>query len=69
MIVNATLYNNGRRLTFTTLPGEAAHYDFFETLQASLAKRGMPTEIPPPLVERWNRPLTQRTEELACGES
>ena len=53
LIVNTTLYNNGRRLTFTTLPGEAAQYDFFEALQASLAKQGKPTEIPPQLVERW----------------
>jgi Patatin-like phospholipase len=57
LIVNTTLYNNGRRLTFTTLPAEAAHYDFFEALQASLAKGGKPTEIPPPLVERWTRLL------------
>jgi hypothetical protein len=53
LIVNTTLYNNGRRLTFTTLPGEASQYDFFEALQASLAKQGKPTEIPPQLVERW----------------
>ena len=57
LIVNTTLYNNGRRLTFTTLPGEAAHYDFFEALRASLAKQGKSTEIPPPLLERWNRLL------------
>jgi hypothetical protein len=39
------------------LPGEAAHYDFFEALRASLAKQGKPTEIPPALVERWTRLL------------
>lgn len=54
LIVNTTLYNNGRRFTFTTLPGEAARYDFFDALRVALAKQGKPTEIPPPLVERWN---------------
>jgi hypothetical protein len=53
LIVNTTLYNNGRRLTFSTLPSEAWRYDFFEALQASLARQGKPTEIPAPIRERW----------------
>ncbi len=53
LIVNTTLYNNGRRLLFTTLPSDAMRYDFFQDLQRSLAARGMPTEIPPPMRQRW----------------
>jgi predicted acylesterase/phospholipase RssA len=64
LIVNTTLYNNGRRLTFTTLPGEAARYDFFEALRASLARQGKPTEIPPALLERWNRLLPVTPSDL-----
>jgi hypothetical protein len=60
LIVNTTLYNNGRRLTFSTLPSEVWQYDFFESLQASLARQGKPGEIPPALRERW-RTLTPMT--------
>ena len=40
LIVNTTLYNNGRRLAMTTLPGDAFDYDFFEDLERSLQRRG-----------------------------
>ena len=53
LIVNTTLYNNGRRLVLTTLPPETFHYDFFGELRQSLAKRGKPAEFPPLLVRRW----------------
>ena len=53
LIVNTTLYNNGRRLALTTLPPETFHYDFFQELRQSLAKRGKPAEFPPLLVRRW----------------
>ena len=53
LIVNSTLYNNGRRLTLTTLPAEAFHYDFFESLQETLARQGKPSEIPQVLRDRW----------------
>jgi hypothetical protein len=53
LIVNTTLYNNGRRLVFTTLPPDAMQYDFFRELRQSLAQRGQTAEIPPNLVERW----------------
>src|SRR5262245_39770078 len=36
LIVNTTLYNNGRRLAMTTLPSEAFNYDFFVDLERSL---------------------------------
>jgi Patatin-like phospholipase len=53
LIVNTTLYNNGRRLIFTTLPGAAFRYDFFQALRESVARQGKPTEVLPTLVERW----------------
>jgi Patatin-like phospholipase len=53
LIINTTLYNNGRRLAFTTLPPEAFRYDYFQDLRRSLAEQGKPTEIPAPLRKRW----------------
>ena len=53
LIVNTTLYNNGRRLAMANLPSESFHYDFFADLKQSLAKRGQSAEYPPFLVQRW----------------
>ena len=50
LIVNTTLYNNGRRFVMTTLPPDTFRYDFFTDLRQSLAKRGQPAEYPPLLV-------------------
>ena len=60
LIINTTLYNNGRRLAMTTLPPDTFHYDFFEDLHQSLAKRGKSAEYPPLLMRRWESilPLT-----------
>jgi len=60
LIVNTTLYNNGRRLALTTLPPDTFRYDFFGDLRQSLAKRGKSAEYPPILVRRWESaiPLT-----------
>jgi len=60
LIVNTTLYNNGRRLAMTTLPPDTFRYDFFGDLRQSLAKRGKSAEYPPILVRRWESilPLT-----------
>jgi hypothetical protein len=40
LIINTTLYNNGRRLALTTLPTAAFEYDFFADLERSLRERG-----------------------------
>ncbi len=53
LIINTTLYNNGRRLTLTTLPPDASHYDFFGELREAAARRGQTAEYPPILVKRW----------------
>jgi Patatin-like phospholipase len=60
LIVNTTLYNNGRRLAVTTLPAAAFDYDFFEDLERSLQQRGRPMEPAPYIRERWKllRPMT-----------
>jgi hypothetical protein len=53
LIVNTTLYNNGRRLALGTVPSASFRYDFFRDLEASLARRGNPAQIPEPLKQRW----------------
>ena len=53
LIVNTTLYNNGRRLAVTTLPAEAFDYDFFADLERSLQQRGREMESAPVIRERW----------------
>ena len=60
LIVNTTLYNNGRRLAATTLPQRAFDYDFFEDLERSLQQRGRVMEPAPNIRQRWEmlRPMT-----------
>jgi hypothetical protein len=60
IIINTTLYNNGRRLALTSLPKEAFDYDFFEDLERSLEKRGQHMEATPFIRQRWKllRPMT-----------
>jgi hypothetical protein len=60
LIVNTTLYNNGRRLAMTALPPDAFDYDFFLDLERSLQGRGRAMEDAPYMRERWKllRPMT-----------
>src|SRR5262245_4169725 len=60
LIVNTTLYNNGRRFAFTWLPPEAFDYDFFPELERDLKQEGRAMEMIPYLRERWAnlRPMT-----------
>lgn len=60
LVVNTTLYNNGRRLAATSLPAEAFSYDFVQALRESLARQGRQAEIPPMPIKRWElpRPMT-----------
>lgn len=57
LIVNTTLYNNGRRLALTTLPPEAFQYDFFADLRRTLAERGREPEPAPFIETRWKQLL------------
>jgi hypothetical protein len=60
LIINTTLYNNGRRLALTTLSSAAFDYDFFEDLERSLRRHGRPMEPAPLIRARWKllRPMT-----------
>ena len=60
LIVNTTLYNNGRRLALTGLRSEAFDYDFFSDLERSLKAEGRPLELTPLVRQRWAllRPMT-----------
>jgi len=60
LLINTTLYNNGRRLAITGLPAEAFDYDFFADLERALRERGQPMEPAPYIRERWRllRPMT-----------
>jgi hypothetical protein len=60
LIVNTTLYNNGRRLAMTALPPETFDYDFFAELERSLEERGRAVEATPHIRARWKllRPMT-----------
>jgi len=47
LIVNTTLYNNGRRLAMTWLPKEEFQYDFFTDLERDLKREGRALEPSP----------------------
>jgi hypothetical protein len=64
LIVNSTLYNNGRRLAISVLPPEMFGYNFIEDLQAALARQGQPTHISPLLRERSRHLLPMTPHEL-----
>jgi hypothetical protein len=60
LIINTTLYNNGRRLAVTALPEAAFDYDFFGDLQRALEQHGRAVDPAPYIRDRWKllRPMT-----------
>ena len=52
-IFNATLYNNGRQIMFSTLPPAIAQYDFIADLDRSLTSRRIPRAVPEIVKKRW----------------
>ena len=60
LILNATLYNNGRRLALSGLSSEAFDYDFFSELERNLKQQGRVMELTPLIRQRWKllRPMT-----------
>jgi hypothetical protein len=64
IIFNATLYNNGRRLMFGTLPSDIALYDFVADLDRSLAREGVARRLPDVAVKRWEALLPVSPMEL-----
>ncbi len=57
LILNTTLYNNGRRFSLSTLPPDAGRYDFFQDLREVMARRGQTGGYPPILHKRWESVL------------
>jgi predicted acylesterase/phospholipase RssA len=60
LIINATVYNSGRRLAITTQSSEEFHYNYAGDLQRSLERYGKEATIAPALKERWEQlwPIT-----------
>jgi len=60
LIINTTLYNNGRRLALTTLPPEVFTYDFIADLDRSLREQGRRLDPSSISRTRWERlrPMT-----------
>jgi len=64
LIVNTTLYNNGRRLAMTWLPKEEFQYDFFTDLERDLKREGRALEPSPYIQERYKLLLPMTPIEL-----
>jgi len=64
LIINTTLYNNGRRLAMTWLPSEAFDYDFFPELERDLKQAGREMEVTPYIRERWKLLLPMTPTDL-----
>jgi hypothetical protein len=48
----------------TTLPPDASHYDLYQDLRASLARRELTAEFPPAFLQHWEKLLTLTPLEL-----
>jgi hypothetical protein len=64
VMINSTLFNDGRRFVWTTLPPEATQYDFVADLDRSLSRRGIRHEIPDVMHKRWESLLPVTPLEL-----
>ena len=63
-LVNATLYNDGRRLVLTTLDREALRYDFIHDLQKNFGEHKMNPGAEKILQTRWEGLQSQTAEDL-----
>jgi hypothetical protein len=64
LLINSTLYNNGRRFMFTTLPPDAAQYDFIADLDRTLNSQGIARSYPEVMKKRWESLLPVSPLEL-----
>jgi hypothetical protein len=64
VMINATLFNDGRRLLFTTLPPDTTQYDFIADLDRSLASKGTTYKYPDVVRKRWESLLPVSPLEL-----
>ena len=53
LLINTTLYNDGRRLVMTTLPHEEAQYDLFTDLQRSAGASSRSKEVEAVMRSKW----------------
>jgi predicted acylesterase/phospholipase RssA len=53
LLINTTLYNDGRRFVMTTLPQEEAQYDLLKDVHRSGGTSGRPKEIDDMLRSKW----------------
>jgi predicted acylesterase/phospholipase RssA len=53
LLINTTLYNDGRRLVFTTLPHEETQYDLFKDLKGSAGASSRPKEVDALMRAKW----------------
>ncbi|RZA36365.1 MAG: hypothetical protein EOP92_05680 [Lysobacteraceae bacterium] len=70
LIINTTLYNNGRSFAVTGQPSASFQYNFFQDLQMALASQGKASPVPTVLQERWHTLLPMTPHELhmnPCG--
>ena len=64
LIVNTTLYNNGRRFVLSTLPPEASQYDVFVDLNRASATRQFDEEGERLLRARWDSLLSVKPQDI-----
>jgi len=64
VMFNSTLFNDGRRFLWTTLPPDATQYDFIADLEGSLADRGITRTYPEVMKRRWDSLLPVSPLEL-----
>jgi len=64
VMINSTLFNDGRRFLWTTLPPDTTQYDFIADLDVSLANRGITRTYPEVMKKRWESLLPVSPLEL-----
>jgi len=64
VMINSTLFNDGRRFLWTTLPPDTTQYDFIADLDVSLANRGITRAYPEVMKKRWESLLPVSPLEL-----
>lgn len=64
LLVNATLYNNGRRFVLSTIPRDTLHYDPFPDLNRVPGVRKLDEETERILRSRWESLISMKPEDL-----
>ncbi len=64
LLINTTLYNNGRRFILTTLPWEASHYDVFVDLNRRPGVKKLDEDTERRLQAKWETLLSVTPQDL-----